>query len=147
MWSEKETFEKGKYREKYQRTGFWSKQSSTGAELNQARSRQEIPRVDVPKQFCFSRWNMNCTGKSRCGRLLLARLWRSVLFTPEHAIKELVQHVDRAAHFLATALNQFLRHLHLFPSFSDVEAEIPLLTLLPQLPGLATSHVVFCRCL
>lgn len=36
MWSERDTFEKGKYWEKYQQTGLGSKQSTTGAELNQA---------------------------------------------------------------------------------------------------------------
>lgn len=47
-----------------------------------------------------------------------------VRVAPEHGLKKLVQHLHRAAHFLATSQNQFLGHL--FPSFLDVEAEIPL---------------------
>lgn len=98
--------------------------------LAQARKRK---RVDVTKWFCLS-----CGGaSSQAVAAITAVTWHCLY----HGSKELVQHLNRAARFVAASHYEFLRHLHLFRNFFHCRSRNSSFMSLPQVPGLAASHI------
>lgn len=102
-------------------------------DLAQARKRKP---VDVTEWFCWL-FSQGVVGvSSQVVAAGTAVTWHCLY----HGSKELVQHLNRAAHLVAACHCEFLRHLRLFRSFATAEAGIPLLC--PYLKFLSLRHLM-----